>query len=374
MQKYLWKRQVIFTVLLHVLAWVGFLSLPILFIRNRNVELQEVFVSWEFWFFGLCFIVPYYLNSSLWTPYIIRKRQYVLYLISIASVGVIFALWLRPFDRLMQLNSLPKDELSERRPTPPPVFQDERFFPSRPRDNMRPPPPNRKGHVDIASVYIVLFVIILGSLFRVVQYWIQSQQKIQQVQYEWTKAELAFLKAQAHPHFLFNTLNNIYSLALTGDPATAASIHKLSQLMRYYMDEREEEKVDLQDEIRAIQDFISLQKLRIGTNCTLTERYEGLHISKQIFPFILLPFVENAFKYGLQTSGACYLDLRIVVTDEGCLIEVKNSISKELSNYPSAGTGLKNTRKLLKHLYPDRFSLNITTGEHDFFVKLTLKI
>ena len=144
--------------------------------------------------------------------------------------------------------------------------------------------------------------------------------------------------------------------------------------MRYYMDERDKEEVDLKEEIQAIQDFISLQKLRIGTNCTLTEQYEGLYIPKKIYAFILLPFIENAFKYGLRTTEPCYLDFFIRVANDHCLMEVKNSISSELFEQPSSGIGLKNTRKLLEHLYPDRFELEIVEGKDDFFVKLLLYI
>ena len=378
MRTHPWKRQEKITVLLHVFAWVSFLSLPILFIKNRGVEVFDLFKHWQFWFFGLCFIVPYYLNSLLWTPYVIRKKKYVLYVISIVLIGFVFAFWLRPFDKLMQMGNIPGKEspFHKERPFPPPMRDGEvRPFPM-PHPPGKMPPPSQKGikRLDISSVYIVLLVIILGSLLRMVQYWIQSQQKVQQIQHEWTKAELAFLKAQVHPHFLFNTLNNIYSLALTSDPSTATSIYKLSQLMRYYMDERNEEEVDLKEEVQAIQDFIGLQKLRVGPNCTLTERYEGLDIPKKIYPFILFPFVENAFKYGLRASEFCYLDFCIQVHDDRCVMSVKNSVLVEPTMQPSSGIGLKNTRKLLEHLYPNKFELDIVQGEGEFFVKLLLYI
>lgn len=354
-----------FNVLLHALAWLGFLSLPILFISNKSVWGSELFQRWEIWFFGFCFIVPYYLNSYLWTPFIIRKRRYLLYVISLVLVAIVFAYWLKPFDRLMRLDSMPQREFANREGEP---------FPMPPPHNGQEPPPKNRGHLDIASMYIVMLVVILGSLLRIVQYWMQSQQKVQQVQHEWTKAELAFLKAQVHPHFLFNTLHNIYSLALTNDPSTATSVYKLSQLMRYYMDERNDEEVGLKEEIQAIQDFISLQKLRVGANCTIKERYEGQDSTKKIHPFILLPFVENAFKYGLRVSEPCYLDFFIQVTDSHCLMEVKNAVSRELHAQPSSGIGVKNTRKLLERLYPDKFELDIVAGTDHFFVKLLLYI
>jgi len=376
MQTKHWKLHYKFNILLHVLAWLAFLSLPILFISNSEVGFLEMFRHWEFWFFALCFIIPYYINSYLWTPYIIRKRKYVLYATSILLVGVSFAFWLRPFDRLIRLESVVQREVPapERRFVPPVLHENNRPFPPDFRSERGHPPRRSIGSLDIASVYIIALVVILGSLFRMVQYWTRSQYKIQQVRHELIKSELAFLKAQVHPHFLFNTLNNIYSLALINDSTTATSIFKLSQLMRYYMDERNEEEVDLKEEIQAIQDFISLQKLRAGTNCTLTERYEGLDIPKKIYPFILLPFIENAFKYGLRASEPCYLDFWIQVSHDNCLMEVKNSISSELFEQPSSGIGLKNTKKLLENLYPNKFKLDIVEGRNEFFVKLLLYI
>lgn len=374
MQTRSWKLHYRFNILLHVLAWLGFLSLPILFVGTGSEGNPKIFQRWEFWFFGLCFIVPYYLNSYLWTPYVIRRRKYVLYAISVVLIGVIFAFWLRPFERLMQLDAPLRKEVPGRFPPPPPLQGEERLFPADPGGNRARPSQKKGPRLDIASLYIVMLVIILGSLLRMVQYWMQSQQKIQQVQHEWTRAELAFLKAQVHPHFLFNTLNNLYALALTGDSAAAIGIYKLSQLMRYYMDERNDGEVDLKEEVQAIQDFISLQKLRVGPNCRLVERYEGLDISKKIYPFILLPFIENAFKYGLRASEPCYIDFYIRVEHDCCRMEVKNSIAAELADQPGSGAGLKNTRKLLERLYPGRFQLDIVRGNDEFLVGLLLYI
>lgn len=377
MQLSFWKRHYRFNILLHVLAWAVFLSLPLLFMGNRNIATTDVLQRWEFWFFGFCFVVPYYLNSYLFTPYIIRTRNYVLYIISLLCIIFACAFWLRPFDRLMQMGGVEKRGQpmfsGKRIPPPPLVYEQGSPFPEALKGRQPGPPPDR-GRIDLASVYILVMVIVLGSLVRIIQYWMQSQQRIQEVQHEWTKTELAFLKAQVHPHFLFNTLNNIYSLALVGEPSTATSIYKLSQLMRYYMDERNEEKVSLKEEVQAIQDFIALQKLRIGPNCTLRERYEGVDTDKQIHAFILLPFIENAFKYGLRASGACYLDFAIQIAEDYCLMEVKNSISPELPEQTGSGIGLKNVRKLLEHLYPNSFQLDIRQDKEAFFVKLMLYI
>lgn len=299
----------------------------------------------------------------------------LLYALSIITLAGLFAFYLKPFDRLVHLSGN-----GDRRP--PTDMQPRPMPPEMPRHDADVPPPPRAlpassafvQRMDVASVYIFLLVVTIGALFQIVKYWLEAQRRMQQAENDRMQAELSFLKAQVHPHFLFNTLNNIYSLALTDDPAVAGSIHKLSQLMRYYMDERKSGAVDTAVEIHAIQDFIALQRLRISELCHISERYEGQHYDKQIQPFILLPFVENAFKYGLSATEPCTLSFSIVLCPDSCLLEVHNSIPNRKSEQHRSGTGLRNTKRLLEYFYPGRFTLDIHENERSFAIKLLLYI
>lgn len=360
-------------ILIHLFAWLCFLSFPLLFVNQDAAAAWTMLSRGTFWFFALSFMLAFYGNAYLWIPYVMDKRRYVLYGLSIVLLAVLFGYYLKPFDRLMRFSNTLERPVH---PPHPPLGEMRREvdYPRSAKPPLQPSIGAPGQRIDVASLYIFLLVIALGSLFQVSQRWMLAQRKVQLAEQERMQAELSFLKAQVHPHFLFNTLNNLYALALTNDTALAGSIYKLSQLMRYYMDERGREKVDIQVEIRAVQDFISLQRLRSGEQCLIVEQYEGMEHVKEIHPFILLPFVENAFKYGLSITENCSLFFGISLTSESCTLVVKNSIPTHKSEQYRSGTGLKNTRRLLEHFYPDHFDLAIQELPSSFEVKLLLYI
>ncbi|WP_286801616.1 MULTISPECIES: sensor histidine kinase [Sphingobacterium] len=364
------------SILIHGLAWLIFLSFPVLFFNNGQLEIKEILFAPAFWIFTGCFLILFYVNAYVLIPYSIKHRKFISYGISIILTGLLLACYLQPFDRLMRIvrQQLPTPGDREFSPRHHPDFPpppSARHFPYRGPGQS---PGQRPQPIDIASVYIFLLTISLAALYRIVTYWMETQQKMQLVEQDRMKAELSFLKAQVHPHFLFNTLNNIYALALTNDDAVASSIHRLSQLMRYYMDERHSDTIDIKIEIQAIQDFINLQKLRIGPNCSISEHYTGLEHPKTIHAFVLLPFVENAFKYGLSTIEPCQLSFEVILTPTSCTLNVKNSIATQSTEQHRTGTGLKNVQRLLEHFYADRHRLTIQQEDHSFFVQLILYI
>lgn len=372
------------SILIHGLAWLIFLSFPVLFFNNGQLGIKEMLGAPAFWLFTGCFLILFYTNAYLLIPYAISHRKFVIYGISIILTGLLLACYLQPFDRLMRIGNQTPQHRSE--PHFPPTHRPD-FPPPFPGRNLPNPShewdpyqnedraPRRAGQpLDIASVYIFLLTISLAALYRIVTYWMETQQKIRLVEQDRMNAELSFLKAQVHPHFLFNTLNNIYALALTNDAAVASSIHRLSQLMRYYMDERQSDTIDIKIEIQAIQDFINLQKLRIGQNCSIREHYAGLEYPKTIHAFALLPFVENAFKYGLSTIEPCQFSFEVILTPTSCEFNVKNSINRQVTEQHRSGTGIKNVKRLLDHFYADRHRLTIKQDDHSFFVQLILYI
>ncbi|MDM1295608.1 histidine kinase [Sphingobacterium sp. N143] len=227
------------SILIHGLAWLIFLSFPVLFFNNGQLGITEMLGAPAFWIFTGCFLILFYTNAYLLIPYAIRHRKFISYGISVILTGLLLACYLQPFDRLMRIgNQAPQHR---REPHFPPINRPD-FPPPLPGTNLPNPDhewlpnenadqaPRRAGQpIDIASVYIFLLTISLAALYRIATYWIEKQQKIQSVEQDRMNAELSFLKAQVHPHFLFNTLNNIYALALTNDDAVASSIHRLSQ-------------------------------------------------------------------------------------------------------------------------------------------------
>lgn len=367
------------SILIHGLAWLIFLSFPVLFFNNGQLGIKEMLGAPAFWIFTGCFLVLFYINAYLLIPYAITHRKFVSYGISVILTGLLLACYFQPFDRLMRIGNQRPQHHSEPHfpPMRPPGFPapPDRHFPDRAPDQNADRAPRRAGQpIDIASVYIFLLTISLAALYKIVTYWMETQQKIQSVEQDRMNAELSFLKAQVHPHFLFNTLNNIYALALTNDDAVASSIHRLSQLMRYYMDERQSDTIDIKIEIQAIQDFINLQKLRSGQNCSIREHYAGLEYPKTIHAFVLLPFVENAFKYGLSTIEPCQFSFEVILTPTSCELNVKNSINRQVTEQHRTGTGIKNVKRLLDHFYADKHRLTIKEDDRSFFVQLILYI
>lgn len=370
------KRQTLFFAFLNAVGWLWFLAFPVLFIVNDRVSVVQVLSSWNYWFFAMSFVIVYYLNAYVWFPYILKRKQYVFYTLSLLLCSYIFSAYIKPFDKLMQLERRVAGYVTSR-PTPPPFEQrlrpDERFGPP-PAPRLRLEPAIAAVRLDVASVYIFFTVIALGTLVRIIQYWIVLQQKVNQSEFDKASAELAFLKAQVHPHFLFNTLNNLYSLAIANSSATADSIYRLSQLMRYFINESKKDEVLLIEEVQALRDFIELQKLRTNDKCHIIEDYIGLEIPQYITPFILMPFVENAFKYGVSVEEQSELRFKLRVEEQSVEFVVINTIHQQKIEQPKSGLGIKNARRLLEYYYPDRFVLDISEGSGYFHVRLMLHI
>ena len=186
------------------------------------------------------------------------------------------------------------------------------------------------------------------------------------------KSELKFLKAQTNPHFLFNTLNNIYGLARKNDLNTAPSILKLAQMMRYLLFESDQKEIPIEHEIKAISDYIDLETLRYGdkvhVDFTISEDVRRMNIA----PLILLPFVENAFKHGVGESrhaSHVKIDLRIIF--DKLVFEISNTI-ETIDSSSEGGLGLKNIKRQLELIYPGKHTLLISPKDSHFTVKLSI--
>lgn len=360
--------------MLHVVCWIAFLSLPILFINNSASDTFGIITDLNFWIFAGCYIAIFYANANYFLPYVMRRKSYVVYVFCMICLGAILALYGRPFERLTResrMSSRAQDtphRFPERYPAPP--HEDGRPHPA-PPDVVRP---RAMTKIDVASLYIFFLVVAAGALLRFIVYWTRAQENNRRIENERIKAELSFLRARVHPHFLFNTLNSIYALALTNDPLAAESVHRLSQLMRYYMQENSSEWIDLGVELQAVKDFVSLQRIRTGEHVVIVEQYADVDANKKIPAFTLLPFVENAFKYGLSATEECYFAFTVLIEHNSFKFVAENSIAKNKSGQHRSGSGLKTTKKLLEYFYQDRFDLSITDDGYRFVIQLTIEL
>ena len=219
---------------------------------------------------------------------------------------------------------------------------------------------------------IVGFAVAIKLLKR----WYLKQKETEQLAREKINAELQLLKAQVHPHFLFNTLNNIYSFILTGSDKSPEMIKKLSGLLYYILNDCNRQLVPLDKELSMIQDYIALEQIRYGDRLNLSLNLQGVTKDKMISPLLLIPFVENSFKHGtsrMLTHPWVRLDIHI----EKDFLEFKLSNNKPEYNNDAIGKkgiGLTNVKKRLQLLYPESHSLRITENEmsYDVFMKIAL--
>jgi LytS/YehU family sensor histidine kinase len=234
---------------------------------------------------------------------------------------------------------------------------------------------NYRNIFAFGSFFAMNAMLGFGCMIKMFQYWIRKQQALLQSEKEKVTAELQLLKAQVHPHFLFNTLNNIYSYSLEQSPKTPQLILKLSALLSYMLYDCKSDEVLLEKEIAVLKDYIDLEKERYGNRLDVSLNFEGDIRGKKIAPLIFLPFIENAFKHG--TSGQ--LDkpwLSIDLSVKGSMLKCKiiNSRAAAQENGQKAGgIGIANVRKRLELLYPGCHELEYNSEEDYFAVSLSLR-
>jgi two-component system, LytTR family, sensor kinase len=222
-------------------------------------------------------------------------------------------------------------------------------------------------------IYVLagLVVVFISSALKVTGNYIRNERRNKELENQKLAAELNFLKSQVNPHFLFNTLNNIYSLAYKQSPETPDAIMKLSLLMRYMLYESNDTLVSLEKEVEHIQNFIDLQKLRLREQTSIRLNVEGDTAGKQIAPMLLMTLVENAFKHGLVSRNEVGITLNLVVTDDWLQFStVNNSSSHKKKDF--GGIGLQNLKQRLNLLYPHRHELYLEEKENTFFASLKL--
>lgn len=224
------------------------------------------------------------------------------------------------------------------------------------------------GNKLIASTFVVFFYLWSSTQIRIMLDWFRNAEVQKDLENQKLKAELSMLKLQISPHFLFNTLNNIYSLAFQQRAQAPEAILKLSEIMRYMLYETNADQVSLQREITHIENFITLHKLRLRKTEVLFH-IEGDYQGKQIAPMLMLPLVENAFKYGVSTKEATNICFNLSVVDNKLSFRTENRIFKQMepTRQEEGGIGLRNTRKRLDFLYPDKHQF-ATRSKNGVFV------
>jgi LytS/YehU family sensor histidine kinase len=226
------------------------------------------------------------------------------------------------------------------------------------------------------NTYTLAVMVIAIKLLKK---WYYDQQEAKSLEKEKLEAELKFLKAQVHPHFLFNTLNNLYSLTLKKSDNAPEVVLKLSELMSYMLYDTAARQVSLSKEINYINHYIDLEKIRYAERLDVSFNTSGDISAKMIAPMLLLPFIENSFKHGVSGElETVWVSLDLHVEEDKLIFKVENSKSPEeenikISSYRS-GIGLKNVRRRLDLIYANNYDLKIFDEKDTFLVVLKLKL
>ena len=229
------------------------------------------------------------------------------------------------------------------------------------------------------SLFFVAF-IILTTLLKLSKSWFlvnRLQRELLEKEKQRVQEELKALKAQVNPHFFFNTLNSIYSMSLDKDERLPGTILQLSELMRYFLYQSNEDLVPLAKEIEVLNDYIALQRIRSDQRLEITTVIEGDAGQQKIAPLLLIPFVENSFKHGVKGEvGATFINLKISLNGNSLnfFLENNKGTVDVVENNDHKGLGLGNVKRRLELLYPGRHHLLIQDKGKDFIVNLQLQL
>ena len=332
------KTQII---LLHILVWIQFLILPLVFFPAPFELVQGdssgMFVM-SYIFTNVFLILIFYFNYLYAIPKYYFKHQHYTYgaiVTGFVMLSIILAILLKNTHSSQFLVDRESDQ---------PV---------------------------IGSVFIRLVIVLVASFgLKVFQRWRETE-------IEKSNIELSYLKAQINPHFLFNTLNGIYALAVKKSDDTAGAIVKLSSIMRYVINDAKEEYVSLDKEIKYVSDYIDLQKMRLNNYVKVNSIVEGNAIGKRIVPMLYISFIENAFKFGVSTEGESLIEIQQTIFRNELTVKVKNTIvhKKQIdSKVEETGIGINNSRLRLEQTYAGKFQLLIDKNEEFFMVELKIEL
>jgi sensor histidine kinase YesM len=330
---------------LHILGWLLFLLIPLLISPKAPEIIKHELGLYSFLPFlisSVVLIIIFYINYFIFIPKFLFLEKYLLYCV-ICIVSIILAKIISVF--FLSLFIKPNDIVLNN-----PVLKD--TFP-----------------LVFANSLLMFFVVFLASIgLRLNNRWKQTEK-------EKISAQLSYLKMQVNPHFLFNTLNSIYSITISKLPQAAEMIAKLSDMMRYSLKETKLDYVPLENEINYISNYIDLQKVRFDDSVKLTFEVEGNYYNKQIAPLLLIPFIENAFKHGVNSEQNSNIKIRIYIKgNEIQLLVINNKVKVENSIEDKSGLGIENTKIRLDLIYPSKHIIDISETEVEFIVKLNIDL
>jgi len=330
-------RSIYFSPAVHITIWILLLAVPTILFRN-NVQTFYGLTHWFFFLGSLYHIGIFYLNAYFLYPVLLTKKRWWLYILSLVAI-IVLSNKVKIF--LLQLN--PAFQLTD--------------------DNKR-------------VIFFSLLPFIFASiLFRLISDRIRFERLEKEARTQRMDAELKFLRSQVSPHFLFNMMTNMVSLARQKSDLLEPSLIKLSDLLRYMLYDSAEEKITAGNEIDNIKNYVALQQLRFGEDVQVHLKIENDCPVCMVEPMLLIPFIENAFKHGIGMLKDPYIKIQLRIKDYQLKFEVSNNFNAaNLSKDKNSGIGLANVKNRLKLLYPDKYKLEISENNNIFSVQLNIDL
>lgn len=218
----------------------------------------------------------------------------------------------------------------------------------------------------------LLMVVFLGVAVKMVLHWRQSKENYQKLMHDKVETELKFLKSQLNPHFLFNTLNNLYYLTTEKSDRAPQAIIALSEILDYVLHSGKSTFVPLKEELKQVDNYIALELLRYEDRVSIETNYSGDLDRHKIGPMILISLIENAFKHGVMpVVGKTWVQFQVEGNEKAVRIRMRNSTQKQVAG---SGIGLANLKSQLTYLYNDRFVLTVDHGDKEFTITMELPI
>lgn len=330
----------------HALAWLIFIYLPYFLkpsVDHTPHEKLDEKQQWQYYIYATYafLIFLFYLNAWILIPKYVYKKQIARYLSWILGLFVLGCVARYIFEKLA---------LSPHTIEIKPII--------------------------LFQFFIFIFIISASTAYKTIDDKVTLERQNSAKENENLKTELSLLRSQVSPHFMFNVLNNMVSLARKRSDLLEPSLIKLSSLMRYMLYEADEEKVPLHREIEYLQSYIDLQQQRFGKNVNINVSLNAGEDNFEIEPMLLIPFVENAFKHGTGMIMNAVIDIELKTRQKMLFFSVRNkydATSSEIKDKTS-GIGLNNVRRRLNLLYGDEQLLHITQKDGWFIVSLQLNL
>jgi two-component system, LytTR family, sensor kinase len=227
-------------------------------------------------------------------------------------------------------------------------------------------------------IFLFTFLFIVGStILKIISDWLRHQRERKELETQTMQSELRFLKSQINPHFLFNTLNNLYALTLKKSDKAPEIVIKLSEMMRYMLYECNEKWVPLYKEVNYLKNYLELERLRQGKEVEINFDIAGNVSNQEIAPLLFIPFIENCFKHGLSnTLDKGFVNISLNIEANSIFIFIENSKPSVPARFHkrSGGIGLVNVRRRLDLLYLNKYELTIEDSPKNYSVSLELEL